>query len=99
MVVQSSIMSAESSEIMKISSVFLLTGIRSANMASLSIRTLTDRNLITRVPNPKDRRAANVTLSRKGARFVHATKGELIDIFDSCYPALAERETLEFFPA
>lgn len=68
------------------------------NVASLSIRTLTDRNLITRVPNPKDRRAANVTLSRKGARFVHATKGELIDIFDSCYPALAERETLEFFP-
>ena len=69
------------------------------NVASLSIRTLADRNLITRVPNPKDRRAANVTLSRKGARFVHATKGELIDIFDSCYPALAERETLEFFPA
>ena len=69
------------------------------NVASLSIRTLEDRNLITRVPNPKDRRAANVTLSRKGARFVHATKGELIDIFDSCYPALAERETLEFFPA
>lgn len=69
------------------------------NVASLSIRTLIDRNLITRVPNPKDRRAANVTLSRKGARFVHATKGELIDIFDSCYPTLAERETLEFFPA
>ena len=39
MVAQSSIMSAESSEIMKISSVFLPTGIRSANMASLSIRT------------------------------------------------------------
>ena len=83
---------------------WLTVGILSAainirpNVASLSIRTLTDRNLITRVPNPKDRRAANVTLSRKGARFVHATKGELIDIFDSCYPALAERETLEFFP-
>lgn len=68
------------------------------NVASLSIRTLTDRNLINRACNSKDRRAANVTLSRKGSRFVHDTKDELCEIFDTCFPGLSSHEFSEFFP-
>ncbi|MGN0073437.1 MAG: MarR family winged helix-turn-helix transcriptional regulator [Coriobacteriales bacterium] len=69
------------------------------NVASLSIRTLTDRNLINRACNNKDRRAASVTLSRKGARFVRDTNAELCEIFDSCFPDLSEHEFSEFFQA
>ena len=69
------------------------------NVASLSIRTLTDRNFSNRACSSKDRRAACVTLSRKGSRFVHDTKDELCKIFDSCFPGLSSHEYSEFFPA
>ncbi|MGN0038234.1 MAG: MarR family winged helix-turn-helix transcriptional regulator [Coriobacteriales bacterium] len=68
------------------------------NVASLAIRTLTDRNLINRPCNPKDRRAANVTLSRKGSRMLHDSKGDYCELFDACYPALESHEITEFFP-
>ncbi|MGN0073022.1 MAG: MarR family transcriptional regulator [Coriobacteriales bacterium] len=69
------------------------------NVASLAIRTLTDRNLINRPCNPKDRRAANVTLGRKGSRLLHESRKDFCDLFDSYYPGLAEHKTEEYFPA
>lgn len=68
------------------------------NVASLSVRTLLIRGLINRVPNEKDRRAAQVTLSEKGVRFVQGIKDELFEIFDSSFPGLSGREVSEFFP-
>lgn len=67
------------------------------NVASLSIRTLSDRDLIERAVDRKDRRAASVKLSRKGARLAGRANEMLRETFDACYPGLAERELSEFF--
>lgn len=67
------------------------------NVASLAIRSLTNRSLINRPCNPKDRRAANVTLSRKGARLLQDTKKDYCGLFDDCYPGLAEHKVNEYF--
>ncbi|MGN0078824.1 MAG: MarR family transcriptional regulator, partial [Coriobacteriales bacterium] len=68
------------------------------NVASLAVRSLFERGLITRDPDKKDGRAVHATLSRKGARLVHKAKYELCEIYDASFPGLAERAVSEFFP-
>lgn len=67
------------------------------NVASLSIRTLTDNGLVERTHNKKDRRAASLKLTRKGARLMRDSRDELCEIFDSSYPQLAQYEVSDFF--
>lgn len=68
-----------------------------SNVASMSIRTLEDSGLIDRGRDQDDRRAAKVTLSRKGAELVQDTRDEYCEIFDTCFPGIAEHEFSEFF--
>lgn len=81
---------------LKLKNLSALLNIRS-NVASMSIRTLEDAELIVRGRDREDRRAAKVTLAPKGKKIINENKGEFCELFDSCWPGIAPHRLSEFF--
>ncbi|MGN0073280.1 MAG: MarR family winged helix-turn-helix transcriptional regulator [Coriobacteriales bacterium] len=80
---------------LKLKEISALLNIRS-NVASMSIRTLEDAELIVRGRDREDRRAAKVTLDAKGERIIKEHANEFCELFDQCWPGLSSYATNEF---
>lgn len=81
---------------LKLKEISALLNIRS-NVASMSIRTLEDAELIVRGRDREDRRAAKVTLDTKGKKIIKDNSQEFCELFDHCWPGIAPHRLSEFF--
>lgn len=60
------------------------------NVATVAITGLTEKELIERTTDKKDKRSASITLSEKGSQYIKDTTSEFNKLFDSSFPSAAK---------